>query len=320
MKQILVISFLILFSKSYTQVKLFSGEVHYNNSIKSKIKDVDELGWKRYLTVSDAEIFYINPDFSIIKNDYFTQYINIKEKTSLTNFKEIDTLYTNFTSLNQTDSSIIKANSKLECDEFLAFYTKKVTALDTMYLGYKCNKIVYEGFDYTTTRIVLDSNIYSNGSYVILFEKDSNCFYSREAIAVNIISKNFEKIFFEPKKLPISKYNATSVFQQAEYKSGQSKWIKYLQKNLKSELGSKYLVTPKGKDYVKATVVVQFVIDNFGNVVYAEARNAAFVHPKLAEEAIRVIKNARGWKNAVFNGHPMPSVFKQNISFVVSDK
>lgn len=317
MKFFTTLCFCLYFLSSFSQEKNFSGEIVFQNTVKSYITSVSSNDFKNYLTTSDLGVIYTNSNYSIVKNEFFTSYINLKQKSSLTKFSNIDTLFTQFSGLVQTDSEIIKKNIKLDYDEILSMKTINVETLDTLYLGYKCFKVFVRGYDYSFTKIILDSNIYSNGSSVILFLKDSNCFYSNEAAAIKIIEKEIPNDFFSAPNLPVRIYNAKSVYQEPIYKKGTKNWVRYLKRNLKSELGNKYLVIPTGKDFITATVVTQFVLDKNGKIVFVKAKNAEFVHPKLAEEAIRVISKSPEWKPSIFKGNNIPHLYRQNITFYV---
>ena len=82
---------------------------------------------------------------------------------------------------------------------------------------------------------------------------------------------------------------------ESEFPGGQQGWIEYLQKNLNTKLGNKYINIPKGEKSARQTVKMSFLVTKDGDITDIEVTNKDSIHPKLAEEAIRVIKNGPKW-------------------------
>jgi Gram-negative bacterial TonB protein C-terminal len=95
-------------------------------------------------------------------------------------------------------------------------------------------------------------------------------------------------------------------------------WIAYVQRSVNVELANKYLKIPKGEQSVKQTVLMEFVITRFGTIGEVKVTNAEEVHPALAKEAIRVIKEGYGWKPATFNGKAIEGLARQPVTFLSS--
>jgi periplasmic protein TonB len=110
----------------------------------------------------------------------------------------------------------------------------------------------------------------------------------------------------------------TVVQQEAQFPGGLEGWAKYVQANLNAELGAKYIPLKKGQKTAKQTVVVNFIVDKEGNISNVSVVNYDAVHPKLAEEAMRVIKQGPKWTPARQNDRPVISRKRQNISWVVT--
>ncbi len=103
----------------------------------------------------------------------------------------------------------------------------------------------------------------------------------------------------------------------ATFPGGAEGWIKYLNSNLRSELGAKYL-KPGRKKLVKQTVIVSFLVDTAGDVVEVQIRNPETVHPKLGEEAVRVISEGPKWIPASMDGKHVIFRQLQPITFMVA--
>ncbi|GEM_PF-1627366 len=89
----------------------------------------------------------------------------------------------------------------------------------------------------------------------------------------------------------------TVVSKPAEYRGGLAGWTSYLQKNLNGELGAKYIKLKKTDTTVRQTVSVSFIVDINGLVTDVTADKGG-CHPKLIEEAIRVLKESPRWAPA----------------------
>jgi hypothetical protein len=102
----------------------------------------------------------------------------------------------------------------------------------------------------------------------------------------------------------------------AEFPGGTSAWLEYLKTHLRSGLGY-YVKIPEGEVSAKQTVNVEFTIDSLGNTSDITVLNANEVHPKLAEEAIRVIKKSPKWNPGLQEAFAFPdgatSLHKINI-------
>ena len=112
----------------------------------------------------------------------------------------------------------------------------------------------------------------------------------------------------------------TSIQIEAEFQGGKPAWKEYLETNLKSSLGGRYIKIPKGESSAKATVIVNFFINKFGLIDSTRADSLAIVtiHPKIVAEAIRVIKESPQWIPAWQNGKNVGYRARQAITFVAN--
>jgi protein TonB len=108
-----------------------------------------------------------------------------------------------------------------------------------------------------------------------------------------------------------------SVQVQAKFPGGADGWAKYLQHNLRAEVGAENLKVKKHHTE-RQTVIVSFLVDKAGKISEVTVANPKEVHPKLAEEAVRVIKVGPDWVPATINGEPVIYRQIQSITFEVS--
>ena len=104
---------------------------------------------------------------------------------------------------------------------------------------------------------------------------------------------------------------------QAQFPGGAEGWAKYLQHNLRAEVGAENLKV-KRHHTVRQTVLVSFLVDKAGKISEVTVVNPTEVHPKLAEEAVRVIKEGPDWLPATIHSEPVVYRQKQAITFEVS--
>lgn len=109
----------------------------------------------------------------------------------------------------------------------------------------------------------------------------------------------------------------TSVQVQATFPGGAQGWTNYLQHNLRAEVGAENLKV-KRHHTVRQTALISFLVNKEGKISEVTVENPKDVHPKLAEEAMRVIKEGPDWIPATINGKPIIYRQKQSIIFEVS--
>ncbi len=101
----------------------------------------------------------------------------------------------------------------------------------------------------------------------------------------------------------------TSVEIPAKYDGD---WIKFLTRNLNGNAPVDNNA-PAGK----YNVIIQFVVDMQGNISdITPITNFGF---GMEQEAIRVLKKAKGWKPGIQNGHEVKSYHRQPITFIVEE-
>ncbi len=107
---------------------------------------------------------------------------------------------------------------------------------------------------------------------------------------------------------------------EAKFPGGLPAWRSYLEQNLNIGLADSCLVIPKGKKSVRQTIIVSFRVDKTGKLTDVKAENYKDVHPLLAAEAVRVIKNGPDWIPAEQNNMKVIYRQRQNITWVVSEE
>ena len=131
-------------------------------------------------------------------------------------------------------------------------------------------------------------------------------------IAINLYSQEIDTT---------KSLNGKPIFAKAEkppqFPGGPEGWRLYLQRNLDVYLANRVLKIPEGKTQVTQTVKVRFLIDEQGTVSDLRVDDLSEVHPKLAKEAIRIIKAGPKWIHAEQNGKKVTFENVQSIIWLV---
>jgi TonB family protein len=135
--------------------------------------------------------------------------------------------------------------------------------------------------------------------------------------ATNVEQKRIDDLIFQKPDLPLVPYDVKYFIKSPEFARSMG-WVKYLNANLNADLGAKYIKIPKGEKEASITVIVQFIVNRNGSLEDIKVVNKKEVHPKLAEEAVRVIRESGQWKPATWFGEKINQAMKQPITFVVT--
>jgi periplasmic protein TonB len=111
----------------------------------------------------------------------------------------------------------------------------------------------------------------------------------------------------------------TVVQMEAHFPGGIVAWRRYLDKNLNEDLTDSCLAVQKGEKSIRQTVTLSFIVSKDGKVSDVRADNYKDIHPRLADEAIRVIKNGPDWIPAQQGGKDVTYRQKHYITFEKSN-
>lgn len=111
--------------------------------------------------------------------------------------------------------------------------------------------------------------------------------------------------------------DTTEVQTEARFPGGAKGWQRYLEANLNVDLGARYL-KPKRGQTITQQAIVSFLVDTSGNISEVQILNPGDVHPKLAAETMRVIKEGPKWLPATQNGKKVIYRQKQSVTWQVA--
>lgn len=308
----------MVFSDSlFAQKKEFEGLLEYEVKVHSKLEMVSEQALKAMLATDEHLSVYVKQGNYLHITGPATQYYVPKDEKVYIRFRKIDTLY--YMDYNSDSSELIGIKRLSE--------TKNIA-------GRTC-KCVIVNTDESETKYCYDSSLYNNPEYdkhnrigrIDVFVKETNSIWLSSSSGTSLFSLSYECQKVESKKisdsvfilpdLPVKKFEFAAMYKEPEFTSNKS-WDKYLSSNLNADLGKKYIKIPKGESVAKQTILVQFMINEYGKVVNPKVANKEDVHYKLAEEAIRVIQNSPDWRPATIFGENTFYTLEQPVTFSVS--
>jgi hypothetical protein len=312
---------LILFCfKLFGQQKDFEGIIFYKTTVKSASGLISENVIKNMLGVGNQMTVWIKQgNYRQISDLSDMYYINTDQRLYI-KFRNLDTLY--FLEYS-SDTSSVTMISKSEEKRTIAGYECKLL---TVQLGEATRKYYYAPALYMNAEYDKNNTL---GRYDVFAKETSSLYldYEEETKSYNF-SQACTRLqqtvvpdsIFKLPRLPQKKFSPDELIIPPEFtRSGG--WAKYLQSSIDSEVGSKFLKIPKGEEMATQKVMVRFLVNEYGRVSYAEVENKKEVHPKLAEEALRVVNASPPWRPATIYGGEKAIYWQRvPITFQVSKK
>ncbi|HET9058199.1 MAG TPA: energy transducer TonB [Chitinophagaceae bacterium] len=317
-KKIIILLLLLYFCFiTNGQPKEFEGVITYKTVIKSKIPGTSDRAWKAGLILDDSYVSFIkkgNFRNRSSKGDFF--YLAQKQKLYI-KLRGIDTLfYIDYASDTNTVINIRKTGEE-----------KKIAGLG-------CKAITIRTHS-STTQYFYSPSLYMNPGYnsnnklsrYDVFAKETSSLwlasteeheeYVLSNVAVGVEEKPVTDSLFVPPAYPEREFTYNSIVVSPVFTS-RGGWAKYLQSNLNAEVATKYLKIQGSDTSRSEKVLVQFVVSETGRIENVMVVNKNEVHPKLAQEAIRVITNSPNWKPATILGEKVRFVIVQPVTFTAT--
>ena len=304
----------------FGQQKEFEGIVYYKSAVKSNSELFSEKVIKSMFAIgNEMKVWIKKGNYKQSSGQADTYYLT-KEQKIYIKFKNLDTLYV----LNYSaDSSTVKKISKQGDKRTIA--------------GFECKPLKIE-LDNATNKYYYAPDLYMNpeydknntiGRYDIFAKEASSLYlYSESETKTYTTSETCYKIqqtaisdsIFLLPDLPQKNFSIDELTIAPEFKKNGG-WEKYILSSVNNEVALKYLKIPKGEGIASQTVIVKFLVNEFGRITYAEVENKKEVHAKLAEEALRIVNSSPLWKPpTIYGGEKSVFWLKIPITFQVANK
>ena len=311
---------LLFYASTVIAQKDFEGVLVYRNNLVSKSEEVSSATWKKILSIADEVTITVKDGNFKQVSDKSEVYGFPQKGKAFVKFKGYDTLY--IIDVSSDTSNVVSVTKDAG---------KKMIA------GYNCNSIVikttkgtytyfYSPSIYMNPQLSKNYNLdredvfHNETSSLYLSVQDENNFYISTQTCIKVEQKTVDANAFDLPDLPQQKLSPESFaasFVKIPQFSGKEGWTVFLSKHVDNTVAAKYLKIGRKESTAEQTVNVTFMVSETGNVYNAVVDNKKEVHPKLAEEALRVI-NISHWRPATVFGQPMTYKMTQPITFQVT--
>ncbi len=312
---IAILLVLSLHTAGVSQQISFEGFIDYQVEIKSKSKLTSDETLKTLSGYGNTLRVYIKKGKYYRVSGIVEEYVGLLPKENIIKYKNRDTLYKIPDTTHHGENIQVKRNDK---NTVIANYNCKSIRL--------ISKNETEEYFYTPELVQLATdNPNISGTSFHRFLLETNAIWLKHVsespeylityTATRVQQQIVDDKLLQPPALPETLLEFEHLIEKAAPKS-EKDWIAYMQRTVKAELANKHLKIPKGEKSIKQTVIVEFIVTSTGAIGEVWVQNAKEVHPALAKEAIRVIKEGYGWKPATFLGKKIDALARQPVTFM----
>lgn len=303
---------------AFSQKKYFEGSIVYHVTVQSKVDNLNEDDFRKVMAEGEVLTAICKNGNFRRTNKYSDEITIFRDKKTYIKFPRLDTLYyLDFPPDTVTGVTILKTDSIFKVNN----HDCKAITLQTptgswryYYTGSFLNDLSWTR-DYTLGNY----NIYARetGGSIYLWLRSEYSIGTITDSCVSITEKAVDDHSFDLPALPLKKIDFESMRSGPGFPGKEAGWQKYLQANLNSQLGIKYIKLAKDQQSASVTVQVEFVVAKDGTISDIKVINKKDVHPKLAEEAVRVVRESPRWLPAQTYGQPINGSVRQSIIFAV---
>lgn len=315
MKKVLLFLFFFHSAVAAFSQKNFEGVLVYRDNVISKMDGVSNATWKKILHLSDQATVFVKDGNFRHTSAITDSYVFPAKGRSYYKFKGYDTLYYINTA---TDTTTLVSVTKNADKKMIAGYSCNSITIKTSEASYT---YFYSPAIYTNSELTQNYHkerqdvFYKETSSLFLGLQQETAYYTYSESCIQVEQKAVNASNFDLPNLPQQELTAGSFLKYPSYK-GKEGWSVFLNKNLDAGLAAKYIKMKRSEDAVSQTAIVEFMVSATGNVYNASVTNKKDVHPKLAEEAIRVVSISH-WLPATVFGDAIPYKMQQLITFQV---
>jgi hypothetical protein len=299
----------------FAQPKYFEGNLTYQVSIKSLSDVLTDKDVHKVFSIGDKMTVAVKEGNYRQTSEYADTYIIRKDKKEYFKFRKLDTLYyldyswdtTHVTAILRSDS-LFKVNN-YDCKAV----TIKTATVSRRY--YYSNSFLLNP-EYDKDNTIGHYNDYSREAGAVYLWVKSDLSFAYEILnCTHVEQKPVDDHVFDLPALPLKKLDPATALVSPHFPGKEGAWLKYLQSNLNGDIALKYVKIPKGQNEASAQVMVQFLVSDDGTISHIQVLNKNEVHARLAEEAVRVIRESPRWVPASLFGESISGSIKQPIVF-----
>ena len=303
---------------AFSQQKYFEGTIVYHSSVQSKLPNLNEDDFRKVMAEGEV-LTVLCKNGNYRRTSRYSDEITLsRDKKSYVKFPRLDTLYyLDFPPDTATGVTILKTDSIFKVNNFdcKAITLRTPTSSWRYYYTASFQNDLSLAKDYTLGNF----NIYSRetGGSLYLWLRSDYSIGTLTDSCVSIEKKAIDDHSFDLPALPLKKLDFASMQSGPRFPGKEGAWLKYLQTNLNSQLGIKYIKLAKDQQRASVTVQLEFAVAKDGSISNIQVINKKDVHPRLAEEAVRVIQESPRWLPAQTYGQALNGSVRQPITFSV---
>ncbi|MEP7373195.1 MAG: energy transducer TonB [Chitinophagaceae bacterium] len=314
-----VIAFLlsVVYTSTYSQPKEFEGVIVYKVEVKSKMPGISDRTRRNVLALGDSMTTFI-------KQGNYRQHSGISDVYTISKMQKVFMRFTGIDTLfyldYSFDTSKLLSVKRPDEQKLIKGFDCKALTVETTVGTYKYfyAPSLYLNPEREKNNTISRFDVFAKEtSSVWLAQTGEFSSYNLSETCIGIEQKKIDDAVFELPPLPQKPFSFESVGTAPQF-SGKDGWISYLQGKIDGKLGAKYIKIPRKEESAMQTAIVEFTISVQGRPVDIKVLNEDEVHPKLAEEAKRVIMESPRWNPATLFGEKFPFLMRQPITFQAS--
>lgn len=312
---VLFLALSIIGFSSFAQPKYFEGYLSYQVTVKSLSDVLTDKDVHKVVSMGDKLTVAVKEGNYRQTSEYSDTYIIRKDKKEYFKFRKLDTLYyLDYSWDTSRVTAILRSDSSFKVNNYdCKAITIKTATVSRRY--YYSNSLLLNS-EYDKENTIGHYNDYSREAGAVYLGSRTDLSFGYEILnCVRVEQKPIDDHVFDLPALPLKKLDPSTAFVSAHFPGKDGAWLKYLQSNLNGEIALKYLKVPKGHDEASEQVIVQFLVSDDGMISHIQVLNKNEVHARLAEEAVRVIRESPRWVPGTVFGETISGSIKQPIIF-----
>ena len=296
----------------------FQGTCVYRVTVQSKVEDLSDRDIQKVLTVGDELTVTMKDGNYKMTTMFADTYILKNDRKEYIKFRKIDTLfYLDFDSDTDRVTGVVRRPSIVS----IGGYPCKGITIET-------SKVARQYYYSTTVRtnpeddkydLLAQAGVYAveTGGGLKMWIRTDYPYAIEVDSCIRVERHRVPEATFNLPDLPISAlFGAQRIFFP-RFPGGDSAWKRWVASVANPKLARRYVTVEKGESAAWQTVILEFSVAGDGTVSGVRVVNPEEVNPKLAEEAIRVMKLTPRWVPATFYGETVKWTCRQGIEFDV---
>jgi hypothetical protein len=312
----LLITVIFLKTGGLAQPPYFQGILHYHVSVKSKVDNLSDKDAHKVLTIGDELTVTVKDGNYKMSTEYADTYIIKDDRKEYIRFRKLDTVfYLDFGSDTSHVTAIQKNNAAID---FGGHPCKSIT-IETG----KVSRQYYYSTEWRTDpeddkgNRLAQANIYAieTGGGLRLWSRTEYPYATETDSCIRVDPREVEDHIFRLPDLPIAELFSSPRIFFPRFPGGDTAWVRYVNGALNPTLSAKYVKIPKGEKEAWQTVILEFEVAEDGMVSNIVVVNDKEINPRLAEEAIRVMRQSPKWLPATFYGERVKWTCQEAVEF-----